>query len=151
MSTIDISAEIDIAAAPADIAGVMFDPEREPEWVKAVIRVELIDPALERGARVRHTGSFLGQSLEWTTEVDAVHFPHVLTLRIIDGPFTGTLRYDIQRAGDGSRVRIKGMGDLTRPVLAPAALVKPPLQAALAADLERLRQLVEKQQSRAPR
>ena len=52
MSTIDVSAEIDITASPADIAGVMFDPNREPEWMKAVAGVELIDPALERGARV---------------------------------------------------------------------------------------------------
>jgi hypothetical protein len=143
MSSIDISAEIDINAAPADIAGVMFDPEREPEWVKAVTGVELIDPALEPGARVKRLGSFMGQPLEWTTAVETIHFPHVLTLRVIDGPFTGTLRYDIQRAGTGSRVRIRGVGDITFPVLAPAALVNAPMRAALAADLERLRQLVE--------
>jgi hypothetical protein len=143
MATIDISADIEIHASPADIAGVMFDPEREPEWVKAVSGVELLDPALERGARVKRTGSFMGQPLEWTTEVEAVHFPHVLTLRVVDGPFTGTLRYDIQRSATGSRVRIRGQGDITRPVLAPAALVAAPLRAAMAADLDRLKQLVE--------
>jgi hypothetical protein len=143
MPTIDITAHIDIAAAPADIAGVMFDPEREPEWVKAVTAVELVDPALERGARVRHTGSFLGQTLAWTTEVEAVHFPHVLALRIVDGPFVGTVRYDIQRAGAGSRVRVRSLGDVVTPALAPATLLTGTLQAALGADLERLRQLVE--------
>jgi hypothetical protein len=142
--SIDISAEIDIQAAPADIAGVMFDPSREPEWVKAVTGVELIDPALEPGARVKRTGSFMGQAFEWTTEVETVHFPHVLALRVLEGPFTGTLRYDIQRSGTGSRVRIRGVGEITRPVFAPAALVSAPMRAALAADLERLRQLVEK-------
>jgi hypothetical protein len=143
MSTIDISAEIEIAASPADIAGVMFDPEREPDWMKAVTTVELIDPALEPGARVRHVGAFLGQELAWTTQVETVHFPHVLALRITEGPFAGTVRYDIQRSPGGSKVRVRSVGDVTRPVLAPAALIAAPLKAALAADLERLKQLVE--------
>lgn len=143
VSTIDVSAEIDIAASPADIAGVMFDPNREPEWMKAVAGVELIDPALERGARVRHTGRFLGQVLAWTTAVETVHFPHVLALRIIEGPFLGTIRYDVQRLGVGSRVRIRAAGDVGRPSLAPAVLVSGPMRAAIAADLERLKLLVE--------
>lgn len=143
MSTIDVSAEIDITASPAEIAGVMFDPNREPEWMKAVAGVELIDPALERGARVRHTGRFLGQVLVWTTAVEAVHFPHVLALRIIEGPFLGTVRYDVQRSGMGSRVRIRTVGDVGRPSLAPAVLVSGPMRAAMAADLERLKILVE--------
>jgi hypothetical protein len=145
VSTIDVSAEIEIAAAPADIAGVMFDPERDPDWVKAVTGVELVDPALEPGARVRRVGAFLGQQLAWTTQVEAVHFPHVLALRIIDGPFSGTVRYDIQRSPGGSRVRIRSVGDVTRPALAPAALITGPLKAAMAADLERLKTLVENQ------
>src|SRR5690606_19474359 len=101
------------------------------------------DPALERGARVKRVGAFMGQPLEWITEVETVHFPHVLALRVVNGPFTGTLRYDIQRSNGGSRVRIRAAGDITRPVLAPAALIAEPLRAALAADLDRLRQLIE--------
>jgi hypothetical protein len=143
--TIDVSAEIEISASPADIAGVMFDPERDPDWVKAVTAVELVDPALERGARVKRVGAFLGQQLAWTTEVEAVHFPHVLALRIVDGPFAGTVRYDIQRSPAGSRVRIRSIGDVTRPVLAPAALISGPLKAAMTADLERLKRIVEEQ------
>jgi hypothetical protein len=145
MASIDVFAEIEISASPADIAGVMFDPEREADWVKAVSGVELVDPALEPGARVRHVGAFLGQELAWTTQVEAVHFPHVLALRIIEGPFAGTVRYDIQRSPGGSRVRIRSVGEVTRPVLAPAALISAPMKAALAADLERLKQLVENQ------
>jgi hypothetical protein len=145
VATIDVSAEIEIAASPADIAGVMFDPERDPDWVKAVSGVELMDPALERGARVRRVGAFLGQTIAWTTEVEAVHFPHVLALKIIEGPFAGTVRYDIQRSPGGSRVRIRSVGDVIRPVLAPAALITAPMKAAMAADLERLKALVENQ------
>ncbi len=139
MSTIEIAGEIDIEAAPADIAGVMFDPQREPEWIKVVTGVELIDPALQPGARVRRTGNVLGRSIDWTTEVERVAFPHVLALKVIDGPFRGTVRYEIQRSGSGSRVRVRNVGEAD----IPAVLVTGPLEAALAADLERLKALVE--------
>ncbi len=142
MSTIDVSGEIDIEAAPADIAGVMFDPQREPEWMKVVTGVELIDPALAPGARVRRTGTLMGRTIGWTTEVERVHFPHVLALRVVDGPFRGTVRYEIQRSGTGSRVRVHNVGEADDlPV--PAALVAAPLRAALAADLQRLKAIVE--------
>ena len=50
MASVDVSSEIDILAAPADIAAVMFDPEREPEWMSAVTKVELVERALAAGA-----------------------------------------------------------------------------------------------------
>ena len=144
VGTVDVAVEIDIAAAPADVAGVMFDPQRDPEWIKAVTAVELIDPALEPGARVRRTGQFLGKEFGWTTEVETVHFPHLLTLRIVEGPFVGLVRYDIQRSGNGSRVRIRNVGEPGKQTFLPAALVTGPLRSALSADLERLKAIVEK-------
>jgi hypothetical protein len=142
MPTIDVSAEIDIDAPPADIAGVMFDPQREPEWISVVTGVELLDPALAPGARVRRTGSVLGRSLGWTTEVERVHFPHLLMLKVVDGPFRGTARFEVQRSGTGSRVRVRNVGEADElPV--PAAFVAGPLKAAMAADLARLKAIVE--------
>jgi hypothetical protein len=143
MSTIDVSADIDIAAAPADIAAVMFDPAREPEWMSAVTAVTVIDPALAVGARVEHRGRVLGRDLAWTTVVEVAHFPHLLALRIDNGPFVGLVRYEIQRSSGGSRARIRSTGTsgLSGPI--PEALVAAPMQAALAADLLRLKALVE--------
>jgi hypothetical protein len=121
----------------------MFDPQREPEWMQAVKGVELIDPDLQPGARVRRKGRFLGRDLEWTTQVEAVHFPHVLSVRIADGPFTGTVRYDIQRSAGGSRVRIRNVGELPGMSFLPSAMITGPMKTALGADLERLKTLVE--------
>jgi len=141
---LDLVAEIEIAADPADIAAVMFDPARAADWMSAVTGVEVIDPALVRGARVRHHGTVLSQSFTWMTEVEAVHFPHVLALRISDGPLVGTTRFDIQRSAGGSRVRIRNVGD-PGPALSvvPAAMIPGPLRSAMVADLERLKTLVE--------
>lgn len=143
MADVDVSVEIDVAADPTDVAAVMFDPAREPEWMQAVKTVEVIDPALAPGARVRHTGSFMGRELSWVTSVDAVHFPHLLALRIAEGPFVGTVRYDVQRSAGGTRVRIRNVGAPAGLNFLPTALVAAPMQAAMAADLERLKALVE--------
>lgn len=141
---IEISADIDIAASPAAIAAVMFDPQRTPEWMQAVERVDLHSAALAPGARVTHHGSFMGQAISWTTEVESVHFPHLLTLTVGDGPLVGQTRFNIQRSGDGSRVQVHMRGTLTGlAALAPASMVVGPLQSALAGDLARLKHLVQ--------
>lgn len=144
MSSVDVSVDIEIAADPADIAAVMFDPARETEWMAAVTGVDVLDPALVRGARVRHRGLLMNQEFSWTTEVETVHFPHVLALRVSDGPLVGTMRFDIQRSTNGSRVRMRNVGE-PGPALSfvPAAMVAGPLRAAMASDLERLKAVVE--------
>jgi hypothetical protein len=121
----------------------MFDPARDPEWISVIRGVELVDPSLEPGARVKRTAQVFGHDLSWTTEVEAVHFPHVLSLRIVEGPVTGTVRYDIQRAGAGSRVRVRAVGESSLLAGLPSMLITGPVKAALAADLGRLKALVE--------
>ncbi len=144
MASIDLTVETEIAAAPADVATVMFDPQREPEWMSAIKRVEIVDAALQPGARVRRTASLLGREIGWTTEVEAVHFPHVLKLKIAEGPFTGTVSYLIQRSPGGSVVRIHNQGDTTELGVLPSSAVEGPMRSALTADLARLKALIEK-------
>ena len=147
MADLDIAAEIDIAADPTDVAALMFDPAREPERMKAVTRVEVIDPALAPGARVRHTAQLLGRDVSWTSEVEAVHFPHVLALRIAEGPFVGTVRYDVQRSASGTRARVRNVGAASGFGFLPAALIAGPMRSALEADLQRLKDIVERERT----
>ena len=142
-SNVDVTVEIDIGAAPADVAAVMFDPEREPQWMQAIAGVELIDKALAPGARVRRRAKFMGKEISWTTEVERVHFPHLLVLRVTEGPFTGTIRYEIQRAASGSHVTIQNVGQPAGLTFIPNAMIAAPMRTALTADLGRLKSLVE--------
>lgn len=144
MTEVDVSVDIEISAAPADVAAVMFDPARESEWLKAVKSVDVIDPALAPGARVRHTASFMGKEVSWTTTVETVQFPHMLTLAIAEGAFAGTVSYTIARTAGGSRARIRGVGQTTKLGFLPASMVEGPARSALREDLERLKQIIEK-------
>lgn len=140
---IDVKAEIDIAASPAHIAAVMFDPNRSAEWMDAVKSVEIHDAALQPGARVTHHGAMMGKEFTWTTEVETVHFPHLLVLKLVDGPLRGSARLSIQRSGDGSKVQIHNTGELHGLGFVPEFMVSGPMKTALAADLERLKVLIE--------
>jgi len=145
---IDLAAAIEIAASPATIAAVMFDPQRYAEWSAAVDRVEVHDAALQPGARVTHHGTVMGQPVRWTSAVVAVQFPHLLDLQIGDGPFSGRVRYSIQRTGHGpgdhSRVQVHNRGELTGlAALAPVTMVTGAMQSAIEADLGRLKTLIE--------
>jgi hypothetical protein len=143
MPTVNVTAQTEIAADPTDVASVMFDPAREPEWLPAVSAVELIDKALQPGARVRRAASALGHEVAWTTVVEAVHFPHVLTLRVVDGPFTGTMHYQVQRGGAGCIVRLQVRGEVAALGFIPVAALEGPARQALDAGLARLKTIVE--------
>lgn len=124
--------DIEIAAPPATIAGVMFDPARDPEWIANVTRVDILDPALAVGARVQRQGHVNGTDVSWVSEVMVAHFPHLLRLRIADGPLAGTLQYEIQRSGSGSHVRLRHVNAAGSPA-----------GDLLGADLVRLKALIE--------
>jgi len=144
---LDIAAEIEILASPADIAAVMFDPHRDPEWVAAVRTVDVMDPGIKPGARVRRSGSLFGKDFTWTTEVAGFHFPHLLELRLVDGPFVGSVVYQVGRSARGSVARIQNVGEMNG-VGVPESMIAGPMRAALAADLERLKAVVEQAAAR---
>ena len=143
MPSVDVAVETEILAEPTDVASVMFDAQREPEWMEAVKRVELIDAALRPGARVRRVGSFMGYEFTWITVVEALHFPHLLVLRIENAPISGTVTYEIQRSGTGSVARLHNQGSTTKWNFIPSSMVEGPMRKAMTEDLARLKQLVE--------
>ena len=107
----ELSKEILIDGAPADIAGVMFDPARETEWLTAVSSSVPQSPGITVGAEVKRTSTVGGAADEvpWSTQVEAFHFPHVLRLAIDRG---GSIKYEVQRYGDGSVARIRAASDV---------------------------------------
>ena len=143
MSSIDIAAETDINAAPADIAAVMFDPEREKDWVGVVSSVEIHDAALQPGARVTHRGSVMGRQVALTTQVETVHFPHVLALRVSEPQFNGLVRFEIARAGSGSRVRIRAEGESDQVNMLTKMMVEGAVRSGVNGALSRLKTIVE--------
>lgn len=99
-----------ISGAPADTAGVMFDPAREPEWMKAVTSSVPQTPGIQPGAEVKRTSTVGGVDVPWTTVVEQFHFPHVLRLTIGGGP-SGFIEYEVQRYGGGTVASVRASSE----------------------------------------
>jgi carbon monoxide dehydrogenase subunit G len=101
-----------IAASPKDVAAVMFDPRRDPEWIGGAKSVEPPQGSpLAIGARVTRHGGFMGRRFSWQTEV-AEHEPdRLLHMNFVGGPMKGgTVIYLIEPDGNGSLVSIRNTG-----------------------------------------
>lgn len=122
----EFSKDILISGAPADIAGVMFDPTRDHEWMTLVTSAVPQSAGIKPGAEVKRESTVDGTIVPWTTAVEQFHFPHVLRLTI-GGGATGFLRYEVQRSGTGSVARVRAVSE----------------QDLFGFDLEKLKHLVE--------
>jgi hypothetical protein len=137
---LDVAVSEFVGAPPQRVRAVMFDPRLDPQWMAAVTAVQPLGDATTVGTQVRRTGRFLGRTLRWTTEITAVSATR-LDLTIVDGPMRGTVAYQIDADGDGARVTIRNVGQA--PGFAPRWLLRFAMRRALAADLRRLKQIVE--------
>lgn len=140
---IELNAQIEIAAEPTDVAGLMFDPNREAEWIDVVKTVTVIDAGISPGARVERTGRLMGHEFSWATEVVAFHFPHMLELRVADAPVEGTVTFHVVRSAGGTTARIRVAGNPGSLSFLPVSMITGPATSMLEADLGRLKDLVE--------
>jgi len=145
---IDVTATLDIAATPAAVASVQFDPARDPEWIGGVDRVETLTPSpMGVGSQVRRVGGFLGRPIEWLMRVEAFEPDRLVAMHALKSPFPMDVDYRLEPLDGGSRtrasIRIRGEGrglyGLPRPLLGPM------VRRSVLGDLRRLRSIVEKQ------
>ena len=108
----DVTASRTIAAKPSQVAAIMFDPERDPEWIGGA---KSVDPPkgdpIKVGARTTRHGGFMGKKFSWTTEVAGSEPDRILHMTFIAGPMKGgSVTYRIEPDGAGSRVSIRNTG-----------------------------------------
>ncbi len=108
----DVTATRNLAASPKQVAAVMFDPHRDPEWIGGAKSVEpsTSDPTA-KGARTTRHGGFMGRKFSWQTEVAAYEPDRLLDMRFVAGPMKGGgVTYRIEPESNGSRVSIRNTG-----------------------------------------
>lgn len=101
-----------VGASPQEIARVMFDPRRDPEWIGGAKSVEPAegDPTAV-GARVIRHGGFMGRKFSWQTEVVRFEPNRLLDMHFVSGPMKGgDVTYRIEPAERGCKVSIRNTG-----------------------------------------
>lgn len=92
-----------IHAAPEDVARIMFDPEREGEWVTKGTRAEKLTPGpLAVGSRIRHEAGVHGWKAAFVTEVKAIDPGRRLEMEVVDGAEHGRIIYQVAPTAGGA-------------------------------------------------
>jgi len=114
-----------VHAAPAEVAKIMFDPSREPEWSGTATKVEVLTPGpFGVGSRVRREGGFLGAKFTIVTEVTAFEPDRILEMDIVEGPTHGTVVYEVSPTAGGSIAMIHTRNKPNRPAFISGLILK---------------------------
>lgn len=140
---VTVEERVEIARPAGEVFAVLTDVQRFPEWQSTVSEIRADGPVVE-GARIHDVREFMGRRAASTLEVVRLDPPRLFALRTVEGP----LRYEIDHAlreVDGgtsvtvaARAHVPGLlGLAARPMVKAA-------ERQLRADLERLRELLER-------
>jgi Polyketide cyclase / dehydrase and lipid transport len=145
--SLDVTATIDIDATPAAVASVQFDPDRDPEWIGGVNRIERVTQGpIARGSRVRRIGGFLGRPIVWLMDVVEFEPDRLVAMHALESPFPMDVDYRLEPIDDGRRtrasIRIRGEGRGMYGL--PSWLTGPMVKRSVQGDLRRLKAIVER-------
>jgi hypothetical protein len=143
---IDVTATVRIEASPEAVAAVEFEPERDPEWIGGVDRVErLTPPPLGQGSEVRRLGGFLGRPIEWVMHVESFEPARHVGMHARKSPFPMDVDYLLEPLDGGAAtqasIRIRGEGRGLYGL--PGPLMGPMVKRSVTGDLKRLKRIVE--------
>jgi hypothetical protein len=141
----DVTAALDIAASPADVAAIEFDPRQDPRWIGGVDRVEwLTEPPIRVGSEVRRLGGFMGRPIEWVMHVERFEPHRLVAMRALKSPFPMQVDYVLEPIDDGqaTRASIRIRGEGAGMYRLPSFLLGPMVRRSVTGDLRRLRSIV---------
>jgi hypothetical protein len=97
------TAQTSVKGRPEDVLAMLTDPEAVSRWAPIDFVVEDLDgPRLETGSRARVVGRLAGQRVGFDVDVHAAG-PRRFELTAL-GPIELDVAYDLEPAGDGSKV-----------------------------------------------
>jgi len=147
---VEIVSAVEIAAPPEAVWAVLADIESQPEWMHDLKLVQLLTPPpIGVGTRAVGTVRILGITVEDPVEITAFEPPSRYAI-VHEGLFAGTGVIELSPTASGTHVRWVEV--LVPPVLPHfgALVQRPILGAVFQADIERLRDLVERRPASHP-
>jgi hypothetical protein len=142
---VDVSSEISIARARADVAAYACDPDRATEWYENIEAVEWRSPRpLAVGTRLAFVARFLGRRLEYTYEVRELVPGERFVMSTAEGPFPMETTYGFEDAGAGAtRMTLRNRGEPAGFAKVAAPVMARAMRRANGQDLRRLKALLE--------
>jgi carbon monoxide dehydrogenase subunit G len=145
---IEVEREVVVDRPPDEVFAYLSDPTNIPEWQSGVVEVgKESEGGMGAGARWREVRSFLGRRIEQTIEATAYEPGKEFSLAVVSGPIRFRIRHLFEPAGDSTRIRVIGRGELGGFAKLGRRFVIRALERQFEADFAKLKEVVE---SRAP-
>lgn len=141
--SVDAKAEIVIERPRSTVAKIMFDPKNDKLWVGGLTNVFPLTPgALKKDSRFDRVGTFLGRAYTGKFLVIRDESERMLEMSS-DEPFELKLRYELEDADGGTRVRLRMQGIVDHQYQMPPAVLNKAVADALDDDLKKLKRHLE--------
>jgi uncharacterized membrane protein len=142
---IDVVSEIEIARPRTDVAAYAIDVENATAWYENIKSVEWeTTPPLAVGSRIAFVAEFLGRRLAYTYEIRELLPGERLVMSTAQGPFPMETTYTFADAGTATRMTLRNRGEPAGFKRIGAPLMARAMRRANAADLARLKHLLER-------
>ncbi len=141
--SVDAKAEIVIERPRAEVAKIMFDPKCDKLWIGGLTNVFPLTPGvLAKDSRVDRDGTFLGR--QYTAKLLVVkNEPEKMLELSSDEPFEMKIRYDLEDADNGTRVKLRITGIVEHQYQQPPSVFGKLVTDALNTDLKKLKKHME--------
>ncbi|MBM4365228.1 MAG: SRPBCC family protein [Deltaproteobacteria bacterium] len=141
---VDVLSEALIQRPRAEVAAFAADPSRAPEWYVNIKSVEWqTPPPLAVGSRIAFVAHFLGRRLAYTYEIRELVPGERLVMSTAEGPFPMETTYTWADEGGSTRMTLRNRGEPSGFSAVVAPLMAMMMRRANAADLARLKALLE--------
>lgn len=111
---IDVTVDIEIAAAPATVFAYLANPKNDAEWIGGITTSkQLTSQPVGIGTQVQRTAGFMGRSMDYVTEITAFDHGQLLNMKTLSGPFEMIVTYSVEPLNNGCRVRLRNQGGPT--------------------------------------
>jgi len=142
--SVDVTVEREIARERLAVAGFVMDPANDTRWIKALDSVRTLgDGPVGPGTRVERIASFLGRRIEYVNEIVELVPGERLGVRSVKAPFPMEVRYELDEAGDGTRMRIRATGDASGFYRVAGPLLGAAVRRGIERDLDELKKVLE--------
>jgi ligand-binding SRPBCC domain-containing protein len=143
---VDVVTKVEINCPREEVSAFATDPANATAWYKNIKAVESeTPPPVVVGSRVRFRARFLGRTLEYTYEVRELEQGRRFVMATAQGPFPMETTYTWEDAADGTtRMTLRNRGEPSGFAAVTAPVMTRAMQKAGAADLRRLKALLER-------
>jgi uncharacterized membrane protein len=130
--------------------GVVFayvaDVRNLPEWQESAVAAEWIEP----GRRFRERRSFLGRSVEIELEVTALESDRRFDVKAVKGPVRFEIQHGFAAADGRTSLHVSAEAKLEGAMRFAAAMAKGQVERQFRADLDRLKETLERRDEESP-